>query len=48
MKPPVVAVSKRVQQEEVDDGKKKVTMFFGTQTRTAVGFAKALVEEMWI
>lgn len=37
---PKIVIPKRRVEEEVDDGKKKVTIFFGTQTGTAEGFAK--------
>lgn len=43
--PRPLVVKKVIEEEEVDDGKKKVTIFFGTQTGTAEGFAKALAEE---
>ncbi|KAL0302241.1 UNVERIFIED_CONTAM: NADPH--cytochrome [Sesamum angustifolium] len=39
--PPKLVIAKApAEPEEVDDGKKKVTIFFGTQTGTAEGFAK--------
>ena len=37
---PKVAAAKVEPEVEVDDGKKKVTIFYGTQTGTAEGFAK--------
>ncbi|XP_023765354.1 NADPH--cytochrome P450 reductase 2 [Lactuca sativa] len=45
LEPMKIVVPKREKEPEVDDGKKKVTIFFGTQTGTAEGFAKALLEE---
>ncbi|MFX6572675.1 flavodoxin family protein, partial [Acinetobacter baumannii] len=46
MQPPKLAVPKVVQEpEEVDDGTKKVSIFYGTQTGTAEGLAKAFGEE---
>lgn len=41
VEPPKLVVPKaQAEPEEVDDGTKKVTIFFGTQTGTAEGFAK--------
>ncbi|XP_074569469.1 NADPH--cytochrome P450 reductase 3-like [Curcuma longa] len=43
--PPKPLAVKVQREAEDDDGKKKVTVFFGTQTGTAEGFAKALADE---
>ncbi|KAI9072927.1 hypothetical protein K1719_011467 [Acacia pycnantha] len=43
--PKLSGVDEEAPKTEVDDGKTKVTVFFGTQTGTAEGFAKALVNE---
>ncbi len=40
VEPPRPLVVKTDLEPEVDDGKKKVTIFFGTQTGTAEGFAR--------
>nr|ALO61915.1 NADPH cytochrome P450 oxidoreductase [Thapsia garganica] len=45
VEPAKIVIPKFEMEEEVDDGKKKVTIFYGTQTGTAEGFAKALAEE---
>ncbi|KAG6532905.1 hypothetical protein ZIOFF_006764 [Zingiber officinale] len=45
VEPPKPLMVKTQMDIEEDQGKKKVTVFFGTQTRTAEGFAKVLVEE---
>lgn len=48
VEPPKLVVPKAVSEpEEVDDGMKKVTIFFGTQTGTAEGFAKVKAFLEW-
>lgn len=43
LEPAKIVIPKFEMEEEVDDGKKKVTIFYGTQTGTAEGFAKVCV-----
>lgn len=43
VEPAKIVIPKFEMEEELDDGKKKVTIFYGTQTGTAEGFAKVCV-----
>ncbi|KAM1305339.1 hypothetical protein ACFX2F_022894 [Malus domestica] len=45
IQPPRPLIVEQPEPVEADNGSKKVTIFFGTQTGTAEGFAKALAEE---
>ncbi|KAI3694711.1 hypothetical protein L1987_77680 [Smallanthus sonchifolius] len=45
LEPPKIIVPKRQLSQVIDAGRKKVTIFYGSQTGTAEGFAKALYEE---